>query len=135
MYGVTCSPCPAVYHPGFPLAYDSCEHSWWYISRSRQSHVVRQAVPPTNVSFFAFPSLSSTILFQVNNTWSIDQRLGIDVTGQFNGQLVRHYKTRDMFPLVDVSSQVKRSLSCGLIIPFRTCRPYSCLYCSDCRHM
>lgn len=28
-------PCLTVYHPGFPFAYRSCEHSWWYISRSR----------------------------------------------------------------------------------------------------
>lgn len=110
LYRITRSPRPAVYHPGFPLAYDSCEHSWWYISRSGQSLVVRQAGPPTNVSAFPF-ALSPVRLFQSAAREVIDQRRGLDVSGLFNGQPVRYScKTQDVFPLVDVSLRVKRSV-------------------------
>lgn len=35
-----------VYHPGFPFAYGSCEHSWWYISRSRHLHASPRSYAP-----------------------------------------------------------------------------------------
>lgn len=62
LYWITYAPSSAVYHPGFPLAYDLCEHSWWYISRSRQSHIVDA---PNERKFLGISFvLSSVRLFQ-----------------------------------------------------------------------
>lgn len=89
-------PCSAVYHPGFPLAFDSCEHSWWYISRTGQPRTRRlTAMPPTKVSFSGYSFIVTSFwqfIFSSRQS-DLSQSCGIEAVDEI---LIRHIRERSL---------------------------------------